>query len=137
MIRQEAPEPLDLYDLVAELDYRRGWTFTLADMDRGQGSKGLTLEIRITCADSYDQDRHRTVLHYMPVPPAAYLRRDWQRWLLEQILRVESHEACEFFTIGDVKPYAPNHGDGRDPYTIVEVGTAEDVAARPGQRVGR
>lgn len=41
---------------------------------------------------------------------------------------VELHERCECFQIGSEKPYAPNHGPGRDPYVMMELGTAEDAA---------
>lgn len=125
--RQEAPDPQPLRDLIADLRYRRGWSFSLTDLDRGQGSKGLTLRIIAAVPDSYDPDTRIWVDHYMPVPPAAYDRRSWQRWLLDQILLVEQHEACEFFQIGGKRPYAPNHGPGRNPYTIHEPGTAADA----------
>lgn len=36
----------------------------------------------------------------MPVPAAAYNEQSWTRWLLEQILLVEKHEAMEFFKGG-------------------------------------
>ena len=62
----------------------------------------------------------------MPVPPAAYNRRSWQRWLFEQCLLGERHEAMEFFTISGEHPYAPNHGPGNDPYIDAELTTDED-----------
>jgi hypothetical protein len=124
---QTAPDPEPLRYLVDRLSYKDGWDFSLADADRGQGSKGLTLVIRLTGPDSYHPERTISVLHYMIVPPAAYDGRAWQRWLLEQILLVERHEACEFFQISGEHRYAPNHGPGRDPYTILELGTVEDA----------
>lgn len=125
--RQEAPDPQPLRDLLASLSYKDGWRFELADTDRGQGSKGLTLQIIATVPDSYNPDRKLRVWHYMPVPPAAYDLRSWQRWLLDQVLLVEQHEAMEFFQIGDRRPYAPNHGPGRNPYTIHELGIIADA----------
>jgi hypothetical protein len=125
-MRQIAPLPKPLYELVDEFSYKAGWRVTLDDVDRGQGSEGLTLCILIETPNSYNHDELRRVMHYMPVPPAAYNRRSWQRWLLEQILAVERHEACEFFEVGGTKPYAPNHGPGNDPYVIVELTTDED-----------
>lgn len=125
---QEAPFPDELVALVSSLTYKPRWRFTLDPwLDRGQGSAGVTLVIRITTPDSYAPDINRSVLHYMPVPPAAFDRRSWQRWLLEQILLVERHEACEFFAVAGTKPYAPSHGPGSDPYLVREVGTDEDV----------
>lgn len=125
-MRQEAPFPDVLAEMVAELTYKRGWVFSLEDLDRGQGSRGLTLCILITTPNSYNPDELRRVMHYMIVPPAAYDRRSWQRWLLEQILLVEQHEACEFFTVAGDKPYAPHHGPGNNPYTIFDHGTDLD-----------
>lgn len=134
-MRQEAPFPEPLAYLVARLSYRPGWAFKLADIDRGQGSAGLTLIIKTRGYDSYHPDRGETyqVNHYMPVPPAAYDARSWQRWLFEQILLVERHEAMEFFALHDspgsehaIRPYAPSHGPGNDPYLVREAGTEAD-----------
>lgn len=134
-MRQAAPDPAPLSYLVDRLSYRPGWTFRLADIDRGQGSEGLTLIITTRGFDSYHPDRGENyrVNHYMPVPPAAYDARSWQRWLFDQLLLVERHEAMEFFAVHDspgsehaVRPYAPSHGPGSDPYIVREVGTDLD-----------
>lgn len=125
-MRQIAPDPDLLHGLVDQLAYKEGWKFWLEDMDRGQGSEGLTLVIQRYGPDSYHPERIMRVNHYMPVPPAAFDERSWQRWLLEQFLLVERHEACEFFQIGGERPYAPSHGPGNDPYLIREVGTDLD-----------
>lgn len=127
-MNQTAPDPVDLYELVDKVAYRPGWTFSLRDLDRGQGSEGLTLDI-VTCGyNSYrpEQGQNYRVHHYMPVPPASYDRRSWQRWLFEQCLLVERHEAMEFFTVDGDHVYAPNHGPGNDPYIVAELATDED-----------
>lgn len=124
---QTAPMPHELVDLVHALSYKEQWHFALEHLDRGQGSVGLTLIITITTPNSYNTAQTRRVAHYMIVPAAAFDRRSWQRWLLDQILLVERHEACEFFEIGGAKPYAPSHGPGNDPYLIRELGTDDDV----------
>jgi hypothetical protein len=124
---QSAPYPHALHDLVERLGYRAGWQFALRDLDRGQGSAGLTLVITTLGVNSYHPDEtDYRVNHYMPVPPAAYDVRSWQHWLLEQLLLVERHECMEFFQIGDTRPYAPSHGFGQDPYIVREIGTEED-----------
>jgi hypothetical protein len=134
-MRQQAPDPAPLRALVDQVQYRPGWRITLEDLDRGQGSSGLTLVITSLGYDSYHPDRgeHYRVNHYMPVPPAAFDSRSWQRWLFDQLLLVERHEAMEFFAVRDspgsehkVRPYAPNHGPGSDPYRIVEYATDLD-----------
>lgn len=125
-MEQRAPFPYELASLVTGLQYR-GWQFTLAHIDRGQGSVGLTLDITTCGYDSYHPELgpHYRVHHYMPVPPAAYNAQSWRRWLFEQILLVERHEACEFFVIDGERPYAPNHGPGNDPYIVFDYSTDE------------
>lgn len=122
---QAAPYPRALEELVDQLDYK-GWQVYLdAGLDRGQGSAGLTLVITREGPDTYHPERIIRVNHYMPVPPAAFNSGSWQRWLFEQFLLVETHECAEHFTIGGQRPYAPNHGNGEDPYTIHDPTTGE------------
>lgn len=134
-MRQEAPYPQALAHLVECLEYRRreGWRLWLEDTDRGQGSKGLTLVVRRSGPDSYHPDTNIRVHHYFPVPPAAYDWRSWRRWLFDRLGDVDTHERCENFIVADspgsyhvMRPYAPSHGNGNDPYLVRELGTAED-----------
>lgn len=118
---QTAPWPAELAALVGMLEYRPGWEFALVnDYDRGQGSVGLTLIITTLGYNTHHVERGETyrVNHIMPVPPAAYNQASWQNWLFEQLLLVERHEAMEFFTIAGLKPLAPLHGPGWDPYLV-------------------
>lgn len=129
---QRAPMPAILGDMVRTLKYKEGWAFRLDHIDRGQGSSGLTLFVFVKAQDTYHPREDINVVHYMPVPPAAYDARSWRRWLLDQVLLVEQHEACEWFRFGgwvdhnDDRPYAPSHGPGNNPYMIREVGTEVD-----------
>lgn len=127
IVKQRAPYPAELVDLVRKLKYRPGWKIYLEDRDRGQGSQGLTLSILIETVDTYDTDNLMRVVHYMIVPAASYNRRSWQRWLLEQLLLVERHECCEFFQVDGHRPYAPNHGPGNDPYIVFDYATDEEA----------
>lgn len=124
---QVSPFPQELADLVDKLKYKDGWRFRLNQIDRGQGSEGLTLAITIDCVDTYNLEMPMRIVHYMPVPPAAFNEGSWKRWLLSQILLVEQHEACEFFQIDGKRPYAPHHGPGCDPYQIFEHGDLQDA----------
>jgi hypothetical protein len=126
-VRQIAPDPEPLHRLVSQLTYKRDWRIWLEDTDRGQGSEGLTLIIQRCGPDTYHPERTMRVNHYMPVPPAAFDERSWQRWLFDQVLLVERHECCEFFQIAGKRPYAPSHGPGNDPYLIRETGTVADA----------
>jgi hypothetical protein len=142
---QTAPYPSALASLVERLAYRPGWRCWLeADTERDRDSegrvvgRGLTLVIVTQGYNSYkpsDGETYR-VHHYFIVPAATYDERAWMRWLFDQVVLVETHEAMEFFKIDKHRPYAPNHGPGRNPYTIHERGTEKDAHTRfTGQEV--
>jgi hypothetical protein len=118
---QTAPYPAELFDLVADCTYRDGWLVYLRDEDRGQGSAGLTLSIVTATVNSYPPHDPVRVRHLFPVPPAAYNRASWMRWLFECFHQVELHECMEFFTVDGDKPFAPNHGPGWDPYLVTQL----------------
>lgn len=130
LMHQTASHPTILEELVNNLEYRPGWQFSLEDVERDQDdySEGLTLKILTQGYDTYHPDRGDTyrVYHYFIVPAATYNEQSWRRWLLDQILKVEIHEACEFFVIDDDRPYAPHHGPGNDPYIIFDHGSDVD-----------
>jgi hypothetical protein len=135
---QYAPYPVELEELVRCIRYRPGWSFQLTNAERDldgdpwdSNSKplagGLTLIITTKGYNSYriEEGENYRVNHFFPVPPATYNRDSWMRWLLDQCIKVETHEACEFFTLMPMgqgehmeKPFAPHHGPGEDPYTI-------------------
>lgn len=140
MMMQSAPFPDELADIVAGWSYRPGWTFRLAHIVREHVdpeddhsaplSEGLTLDITTSGFNSYhvDEGPNYRVHHYMIVPAATYNRESWRRWVLEQCLLVERHEAMEFAEVHGVKPWAPTHGPGDDPYIVRELATDEQRA---------
>jgi hypothetical protein len=75
LMRRVASFPQDLAEMVENLVYRPGFEFRLADVDRGQGSKGLTLMITVETPDSYNHASKIRVCHHMIVPSAAFDRR--------------------------------------------------------------
>lgn len=137
MMSQSAPFPKELAALVEKTTYKPGWTFTLKHMvrenvdpaDRSSAplSEGLTLDIVSQTFDSHHPERGNNyrVHHYVIVPPATFNEASWQRWILERLLEIERHEACEFFRIDGEQPYAPTHGPGDDPYVIRDLATDE------------
>ena len=127
-MHQVAPYPKVLGELVDKLTYRPGWKVSLVDMDRGQGSRGLTLDIITRGYNSYhpENGQYYQVHHYMIVPSASYDRESWANWLLEQFFLVERHEACEFFEIDGEKIFAPHHAPGADPYIVWHHGSDVD-----------
>jgi hypothetical protein len=128
MMAQQAPWPAILEELVPrvrQIDGRQ-WSFRLGNVDRGQGSTGLTLVITITGPNTYRPEQTVSVNHYMLVPPAAFDARSWVNWLFEQIMLVLRHEAMEGFQIDGKPVYPPAHGPGNDPYLRLDYGTSTD-----------
>jgi hypothetical protein len=115
-LRQVAPYPVELAALVEQVSYRPGWSFRLEECGRHAGAHGLTLIVSVETVDSYHHDRPYTVTHYMWVPPESYNRAAWSRWLFDQIVLVERHEAMENFAIGGKRIFKPGHGGGHSPY---------------------
>jgi hypothetical protein len=135
-MQQYAPYPQELADLIANFTYKPGWEFRLVDMERdpasshGSSAGGLTVDIISCTFNSYHPEAGYgyRVHHYRIVPAATYNRRSWRRWLLDELVKIETHEACEFFRDGEERPFAPTHGPGNDPYYLVEY--VDDVERR-------
>lgn len=111
----------DTFDILAkvvnEAQCKPGWMFFLRDED---GAKRLV--IRIEGVHNYDHSKPFTVDHYHPVPITTYNEKSWRRWVFEQCLRTMNHELGESLRFGpdEVRPFAPMHGPGEDPYTVHE-----------------
>ncbi len=110
-----------LEELVPAVSYK-GWNVRLVNRERTTeqcaGSDGLTLEIRTVVPDSVRPGEINRGCHLMPVPPTNWGRETWERWVLDQIILVEIHEACEFFTVAAHKPFFPAHGTGENSYEV-------------------
>ena len=113
-----------LADVINRITYKPGWCFTLDHMTRVHehlaGSEGLTLRIQFAAEDSTTPGRTVGLDHYFVVPPAAYSREAWERWVLECIFQMECHEAMEHFKVDGWAPFFPAHGpqNGMSPYTF-------------------
>lgn len=156
MMTQYAPFPNDLENIVNHLRYRPGWRFSLVDDERdpasthGASAGGLTFIVTTRTYNAYQpgtwaEAPYYSVNHYFIVPAATFNRASWLRWVFDCLVRVETHEAMEFFALeydGGVPegapedasgveiqhPFAPTHGPGDDPYVIHEY--ASDTQAR-------
>lgn len=135
----------ELQQLAAGLVYKPGWTFALhggwsfsngpistptlgwpgqthntgGTMAVWPDGEPLALVIEIYTPDSGDPSETVLVQHRFPVPPGPP-PGGWRRWLLDQVLAVETHEACEFFQVEDSRPFYPEHGPDADLYAIRE-----------------
>jgi hypothetical protein len=144
VMQQTAPYPDELAAVVKALRYRQhlGWRVWLDDdcqrdkPGRHTGeSRGLTLIVQRCGPNTYDPDEPMVVNHYFAVPAATYNRQSWLRWLFDRLGDVDTHERMEDFAFESetpnrvgaevlgtnralVRPYAPCHGPGWDPYLI-------------------
>lgn len=127
-----------------------GWSFEVTNSDTSRDpalGDGYQLEIEVHFEDSYHPERKRGVIHCFLVPNASYDYRAWRKWFFDQCMLVQQHELAEFFrqiisttattesdeiTENSFKPFRPNHGHGRNPYQVLEVGTEEDAQMQPG-----
>jgi hypothetical protein len=91
----------------------------------------LFLVVCIEAPDSGGSGQRVFFEHRFAAPPEE-LAMPWHRWLLDRILDVERHEACEFFAIGDDRPFYPDHGPAANLYGITERHAA--AAGKPNAR---
>jgi hypothetical protein len=101
--------------VVSKVQCKPGWTFYLVE-----DHDPLRLVITVPGFDSYHPDKRLTVSHFFPVPTATYNEKTWRRWIFEMCRRVENHELGEWFQVEGIRPFAPLHGPGEDPYTVHE-----------------
>jgi hypothetical protein len=120
-----AKNTFELLDkIVQETKCKPGWSFRLVDED---GAKRLF--IKIVGVNNYDHSMPFVVNHVHPVPVTTYNEKSWRRWILEQCIRTMHHELGESLRFGpdEVRPFAPMHGPGEDPYTVHEIRLEEDA----------
>lgn len=119
-----------LAEVVSQASYKPGWTFTLQEVERGQGCEGLTLLIAFDAQDSCSPNGSSVRgVHLFPVLPANYNREAWEDWILECVHLVERHETHEFFRVNGEQVYFPSHGPGRSPYVTFRVRAKDDAFA--------
>lgn len=85
--------------LLQTFTYKPDWAFTIIE-------EGLL--IRLIAVDT-DNHRNRIPITFSIGIP-SFVRPDfpWDRWLLDQIMEVEKHEAREFFKVNGVKVFDPH-----------------------------
>ena len=118
--------------IVSETKCKPGWSFRLHDEE---GAKRLV--IRIAGVHNYDHSMPFTVDHYHPVPITTYNEKSWRRWIFEQCIRTMNHELGESLRFGpdEIRPFAPMHGPGEDPYTVHELRPEIDALTTQGGSV--
>lgn len=107
-------ERILLRDLVSRLAYKPGWTFKIA------GPLGGYLCVFARTPDSHHPDHQRTTQHMFEIPAGLIDVRTATRWIFDQLLLCELHEAGEFLAVDGRRPFYPNHQDEGSPYDLVE-----------------
>jgi len=104
-----------LQGVLDRVTYREGWRFGLED-------HGLfwALGIQVDEVDSTDGRSRAAPWHHRPIPREDRTVEEWERWVLDQVILAEQHEACEFFRVDGVQVYLPDHRG--DPYEIERKG---------------
>lgn len=88
-----------LRTLLRDFTYRPDWHFYV---------KGGYLCVRAAVVDTDDPTQICPLKYKQALPPYAPPSFPWQRWLFDQIMRIERHEAQEFFKIAGMKVYDPH-----------------------------
>lgn len=104
---------MDTAGLIEAIRYKPGWVLKLG----GPGRRFLC--VFATTADSADPTRHRCTQHMFELPTGLD-HRHLVRWIFDQLLLAELHEAGEFFAVDGFRPYFPHHQDEGSPYELVE-----------------
>lgn len=91
-----------LEELLRWFKYKPDWTFSI--------ERGL-LAIRAIVVDADDPKRVIPVTSYIELPRFVRDEFPWDRWLLDQIIELERHEAMEFFQVAGVKVFDPHKGE--------------------------
>lgn len=111
--------------IVSETQCKPGWSFEMVNEDGA-----MRLVIELDELDNYDNSHARVIRHFQPVPSGVtYNEASWRRWIFEQCIRVMNHELGESLRFGpdEVRPFAPMHGPGEDPYTVHEWRSEKDA----------
>lgn len=101
--------------------YYKGWGFEVCHTDPSIGLRGMAfLIVRARVQDAVTGNLNFEVMHEFVVPAVFMDDVGWGRWLIERIVLVEQHEACEFFWVDGQRPFFPEHGEKANPYRIVD-----------------
>jgi hypothetical protein len=107
-----------LEELVGVLVYRPGWNFKLDVVGRD-----LNFIVTTTGYDTYHPERGLTYHtgHYFKVPKMGrWTQEQMERWLLDRLIDVETHEAMEFFQVDGKRPFKPLHSRTMNSYYEVK-----------------
>lgn len=95
-------------DELKKITYREGWKFFVY-----QGAwEGQHLRIEATVPDSVELGQDVFLNIETPIPPCPDAQY-FHHWLIYRLIRIETHEAREWFKVNGVPVFYP-HMDGAD-----------------------
>lgn len=124
-----------LAEALREIEYKREPppTDRRFELVREDADNYAVLYIFTYNPNTYDESRMRWTRHNKLVPVCTYHKQQWIRWVLERIISIELHETVENFFVNGDRIFAPYHGNGWDPYSLLRVGDPVERAKAPGQ----
>lgn len=114
---KKVKQPLTIQQMQDELDkitYRKGWKFSV----RQGAFEGAILEVVAWLDDSVNVGKKMKFHPPIPIPPCRSIE-DFHLWLIYRLIRIESHEAREFFKVDGVPVFYP-HMEGADQDILQE-----------------
>jgi hypothetical protein len=112
---RRAREPVNLVQVLFGLKYKPNWSFRIVPYKLGW---------KMYCdhQTTHSETGGPTIVHHGMVVPdqPRWGVITWRRWVFDQLILCETHEAGEFFSVNGVKPFAPQHGSAVNPYVIEE-----------------
>lgn len=127
-------EPPGLREIIESIEYKPGWKFYLRTFSEEGEIRGWRLVVFSYTDNSLDPAEKAMVHHSFLVPPTSWNRDNWVAWLLDRVIDVETHEACEFFRVNGYREFAPHHSDGEDPYRVWHVSDHETARKSAGDK---
>lgn len=106
-----------LSHIIKSIKYKAGWDFAT---HRYGGTYAPLMFIVHARVEDSTTGKPTLVSHSFTIPPIFEQRaiepEQLLRWLFDRIVDVERHEAGEFFTINECRPFYPEHGPNSNPY---------------------
>lgn len=104
----------EIEEELKKITYREGWKFIVYD----GAWEGQHMRIEATVPDSVNLGKDVDLKIEIPIPPCPNVEY-FHYWLIYRIIRIESHEAREFFKVDGVPVFYP-HMEGADQDILQE-----------------
>lgn len=93
-------------DELKKITYRDGWKFSVYE----GAFEGQHMTIEATVPDSVELGKTVDLRIETPIPPLKTIE-DFHLWLIKRLIRIESHEAREWFKVNGIPIFYPHMKD--------------------------